>query len=211
MCGRYYTEVDREEMQNIINAVNRVMAGREELEKMKTGEIYPTNIAPVYINTHNGAMPTLMQWGFPGFLKPGSKATKPPAIINARSETIAEKPSFFRYLHQRCLVPANAYFEWASNETGSDGKKPKYQFHPADDAFSLFWMAGIYREVDYATVPVFTILTMDASASVMPIHDRMPVILGGKDARRAWMQGENDLKGLFGDAAVREIVYQPAV
>ena len=70
-------------------------------------------------------------------------------------------------------------------------------------------MAGIYRGVKDCNVPVFTVLTMDASDSVAPIHDRMPVILGQKDARRAWMHGEQDLAGLFGDAAVRNIAYEP--
>lgn len=205
MCGRYYTDVDREEMQNIINAVNRVMADRPELSEMKTGEIFPTNIAPVYINTVGGAEPALMRWGFPGFPKPGSKA-KPPVIINARSETITEKPSFSRYLHQRCLVPANLYFEWAQNIKTQDGKKLKFAFQPA---LSLFWMAAIYRHMEEAGIPVFTILTKDASASVAPIHNRMPVILSSKEARLAWMHGENDLKGLFRDAALQEIVYRP--
>lgn len=210
MCGRYYTEVDREEMQNIINAVNRALAGQEALSQMKTGEIFPTNIAPVYVNTPDGAAPTLMQWGFPGFPKPGSSA-KPPVIINARSESIFEKPSFRRYLHQRCLVPANMYFEWATNTSAADKKKVKYAFRPQDGSFSLFWMAAIYRQAEGCGVPVFTILTMNASASVAPIHNRIPVILGTKEARRAWMGGEQDLDGLFQAGAVGEIACEPAV
>ena len=209
MCGRYYTEVDREEMEKIIVAVNRALSGREELNKMKTGEIFPTDIVPVYSNMVEGVSPTLMKWGFPGFVKPGSKA-KPSVIINARFETIAEKPSFSKYLHQRCLVPANMYFEWAANVETADKKKPKYIFQPKDEAFSLFWMAAIYRKVADATVPVFTILTMEASASVAPIHNRMPVILGSREARHAWMKGEKDVQDLIRHAAVRDIIFSPA-
>ena len=210
MCGRYYNEVDREEMEKIIVEVNRALADRGETQTVKSGEICPTDTVPVYASTIDGISPTAMKWGFPGFTKPGSRA-KPPVIINARSETIAEKPSFSRYLHQRCLVPATAYFEWAAKVETADKKKPKYIFQPEDESFSLFWMAAIYREVADATVPVFTILTMDASASVAPIHNRMPVILGNREARHAWMKGEKDVEGLIRHGAVLNIVYRPAV
>lgn len=206
MCGRFYTNIEKEEIQRIIDAVNRAIVDRAIREQMKTGEVFPTNIAPVYVNSDNGAAPALMKWGFPGFLPKGSNAKSAPPIINARSESVAEKPSFSRYLNQRCLVPANSYFEWA--KTG-DKKKPKFSFHPVDDALGTFWMAAIYRQIENSEVPVFTILTMDASESVMPIHDRMPVILGSKEARRAWMSGERDLKGLFAHEAVRDVAYEP--
>ena len=209
MCGRYYTEVDREEMEKIIIAVNRVLADRGETQMVKSGEICPTDIAPVYASTANGISPAAMKWGFPGFAKPGSKA-KPPVIINARSETIAEKPSFSRYLHQRCLVPATAYFEWAANVETVNKKKPKYIFQPEDEELSLFWMAAIYREVADAMVPVFTILTMDASDSVAPIHNRMPVIFRNREIRYAWMNGEKDVQGLIRNGTVRDIVYRLA-
>ena len=205
MCGRFYTNVEKEEIQKIIDAVNRAIVEREQKEKMKTGEIAPTDITPVFINS-SGAAPALMKWGFPGYLPPGSKAKTAPVIINARSETVLEKPTFRQYLSQRCLVPANSYFEWA-NVGVKD--KPKFEFRPVDASLETFWMAAIYRRVADSDVPVFTILTMAASESVAPIHDRMPVILGRKDARRAWMQGEQDLVGLFRDAAVRDVVYEP--
>lgn len=206
MCGRFYTNIEKEEMQKIIDAVNRAIIDRETKEKMHTGEIRPTDITPIYVNSPSGATPTLMKWGFPGFIPRDSKAKVAPPIINARSETIMEKPSFSRFVNQRCLVPANSYFEWAN--TGAK-KKPKFEFHPVDDELDTFWMAAIYRSTDSDPVPVFTIITMDASDSVSPIHDRMPVILGSKLARRAWMQGEKDILGLFRETAVRDIAYKP--
>ena len=114
---------------------------------------------------------------------------------------------FQDYVHrQRCLVPANAYYEWPN--TGAK-KKPKFEFQPVDESQDTFWMAGIYRQVEEGTLPVFTVMTMDASESVAPLHDRMPVILPSKEARRIWMSGERDFLGLFRDTAVRDIRYRP--
>ena len=194
-------------MQRIVDAVNRAIADRNLQEQVHTGEIAPTNNTPVFVNTEGGAAPTLMKWGFPGYLPRDSKAKQPPVLINARSETAAEKPTFSDYIYrQRCLVPANAYYEWP--DTGAK-KKPKFEFQPVDESFGTFWMAAIYRQVAEGTLPVFTILTMEPSESVAPLHNRMPVILGSKDARRIWMSGERDFLGLFRDTAVRDIRYRP--
>lgn len=209
MCGRYVVDVDREEMQKIVDAVNRALVGREEQKKVKVGEIYPTDIAPVCANTFKGITMTAMRWGFPGFPKAGSTA-KPTVVINARSETVSQKPMFSTYLHQRCLVPANGYFEWVQNANLVSGKKTKYAFAPKENQ-SLFWMAGIYREIADAPVPVFTILTIDASESVAPIHNRMPVIFATRESQRAWLKGDNDWAELIRSAAFTDIFFQPAM
>ena len=207
MCGRFLQDIDKEEMRKIVDAVNRAIAARSLEEQAHTGEIAPTNNAAVFINTERGAAPTLMKWGFPGYLPPGSKAKQTPVIINARSETAAEKPTFRDYIYrQRCLVPANLYYEWP--DTGTK-KKPKFEFQPVDESLGIFWMAAIYRKVADNTLPVFTILTMEPSESVAPLHNRMPVILGNKEARRIWMSGERDFLGLFRDTVVRDIRHRP--
>ncbi len=191
MCGRYYTEIDREEMQRIVDAVNRNLAGRPELAEMKTGEIFPTNKAPVYVlaPSGNGPAVTLMQWGFPGY--PKSPGAKPPPIINARSETVTSLSMFRDHIGHRCLVPATSYIEWC----GEGKPKPKFEFRPSDG--SLLYMAGIWRQVEGLSLPVYTILTMPPSDSVKPIHDRMPVIVSTREARQAWLAGE---------AGVQEVV-----
>lgn len=204
MCGRFYTNMEREEIARVNEAVRRAIRDREIMERVKTGEIKPTDVTAVYAALPDGIAPAPMQWGFPGYAKPGSKA-KPPVVINARSETVLDKPMFAQYVQKRCLVPANLYFEWV-NLGGK--KKQKNAFRPVDASMETFWMAAIFREVE-AGVPVFTILTMAASESVAPVHDRMPVILGRREARRAWMGGERDLRGLIEAEAVREIAHEP--
>ena len=207
MCNRFYTNIEKEEIQQIIAAVNRAILEMDQKEQVHTGEIAPTNNTPVYVNAGSGAAPALMKWGFPGYLPDGSKAKTTPVIINARSETAAEKPAFRDYIYrQRCLVPANLYYEWP--DTG-EKKKPKFAFQPVDASLGTFWMAAIFRQVEVNTLPVFTILTMDASESVAPLHNRMPVILASKEARRSWMGGERDFLGLFHDMAVRDMRHRP--
>jgi putative SOS response-associated peptidase YedK len=196
-------------MEKIVIAVNRALVGRTEEVKVKAGEIYPTDIAPVCANTADGIVMTAMKWGFPGFPKPGSKA-KPPVIINARSETVSQKPTFSKYLSQRCLVPASRYFEWVQNVKTSDGKKPKYEFTPKDNEMLLFWMAAIYRQVEGEGLPVFTILTKEASASVAPIHNRMPIIWRDREAQIAWVKGNGNIEELIHEGSVKEIEYQAA-
>ena len=61
-----------------------------------------------------------------------------------------------------------------------------------------------------ASVPVFMISTMDASESVAPIHNRMSVVLGSREARHAWLQGEKDVQGLIERTAVRRVVWRLA-
>ncbi len=100
-------------------------------------------------------------------------------LINARSETVAEKPSFkeaFRL--RRCLIPADGFYEWARTETGT--KQPFY-FRMKDEqpfAFAGLWERwGEGRE----TIESCTILTTAANELLSPVHDRMPVIVAPKD------------------------------
>ena len=95
-------------------------------------------------------------------------------LINARAETLTEKPSFRKaYQQRRCLIPATGFFEWQSTETG------KHPYHIHQLASALFAFAGLweYWEHQQETVYSCTIITTAANAKIAPIHDRMPVII----------------------------------
>ena len=95
-------------------------------------------------------------------------------LINARSETVAEKPSFrSAFLKRRCLIPATGFFEWAQTEQG------KQAYHITRPAQELFAFAGLWEhwEQDGDTVYSCTIITTPANQLMLPIHSRMPVIL----------------------------------
>jgi putative SOS response-associated peptidase YedK len=95
-------------------------------------------------------------------------------LINARSETVAEKPSFrSAFKHRRCLIPASGYFEWAKTENG------KQAYHITRPDQQVFAFAGLWEHWEQCgeTVCSCTIITTAANEKVQAIHSRMPVIL----------------------------------
>ena len=162
MCGRYYIpdEDSAAELKEIIDQINRRHKARPVL---KTGEIAPSDTAPVLANNRSLAVtPFAMKWGY--------TMSNGKLVFNARSETASEKPLFRDGMTQRrCLVPAAHYFEWEKRGR----EKIKYAIKSAD--VSVLYMAGIYRIEN--GIPVFSILTREPASSISFIHDRMPVIL----------------------------------
>ena len=161
MCQRYYIEPEDPKLISIIEPIK---------PSVKTGEIFPTDIAAVIANNRAlNARPFAMRWGF---AQNGRKA-----VFNARSETAGVKPMFSNsFLNRRCLVPASRFFEWKSD----CGHKTKYAIWLKDD--SMLFMAGLYRLA--GDKPEFVILTRE---SLLPeIHDRMPVIIPSQLAER-WL------------------------
>jgi len=116
---------------------------------------------------------------------------KDPAIgnrmINARAETVAEKPSYRQsFSRRRCLVLANGFYEWRKNETG----KTPYFISRADG--QPFGMAGLWDEWakgDGAPLRTCTVITTVANEFMRSMHDRMPVIMGGNEAM-GWLNTE---------------------
>lgn len=149
------------EIMQVIEEINR-----KKLKKHTGKDVVPTDYAPVI--TQQGI--TAMQWGF---TLPDRKVP----IINARSETAADKPLFSSSVqYRRCLLPASGYYEW-------DQQRNKYTIGHGKP----FYMAGIFRpEDDHITR--FCIMTQTPAPALTHIHDRMPVILQ-RDAAKAWLNG----------------------
>ncbi|MEX0611319.1 MAG: SOS response-associated peptidase [Pirellulales bacterium] len=124
----------------------------------------------------------LLRWGLiPSWSKAG--ATGPP-MINARAETLAEKPAFRTALRcRRCLIPADGFYEWRQAASGGRGKKQPYYIHRAD--YGPFAFAGLWESWTAAdggpTIESCTIVTTDANAALCELHDRMPVVLAAND------------------------------
>lgn len=137
------------------------------------GEVFPGDRVPVLCLSRAGNLrPFAMDWGYT--LGDGKK------LINARSETAAEKPMFRESMRlRRCLMPMSAYFEW---ERRGDGKR-KFRIAPAEGG--AFYLAGLYRFE--GARPVCTVLTRPAAPEIGFIHERMPVLLSG-DARAEWIR-----------------------
>lgn len=167
MCGRYtfFTDKELQEVDEILEQISNDI----KREKMKTGEIFPTNVAPVFLQEKDIVIPRLMIWGFPNFRNKG-------VIINARSETAREKRMFGASLEKRrCIIPSTGFYEW-------DAEKRKYLFNMPDS--QMLYMAGLYSQFDGENR--FVILTAEANRSMAGVHNRMPVIIP-KDRINDWI------------------------
>ncbi len=116
-------------------------------------------------------------------------------MINARAEGVATKNAFrSAFARRRCLVPADGFFEWRKSATDTKRKQP-YLIHRADG--EQLAMAGLWERwrdpalEDGPLLHSLTIVTTDANNFMMPIHDRMPVMLP-PDAWDEWLDPEND-------------------
>lgn len=141
---------------------------------------------PIIIRSNKKCTWSLAKWGLIPEQKEGNAIPHP---INARIETVREKPIFQNSVQQRrCLIPADGYFEWQKLETQ---KYPHFHFLNKQDTFA---MAGIWNETKKGdqTARSFTILTHSASPNLLHIHHRMPVILQPKDWT-AWLASQTDL------------------
>ncbi|NMA36874.1 MAG: SOS response-associated peptidase [Papillibacter sp.] len=184
MCGRYQAawDIERPELEKI----GEIIRNKYPEEELKYGEIYPADRAPVLIYKSKAQDPIvsdrapvltgeaaaasdkaevcLMRWGF----KLSDKT-----IINARSETAAQKPLFKKSLMlRRCVIITTGFYEWSHNPEDKKDKK-KFLFRLPDTP--VLYLAGFYEFRDGEER--YIIMTTRANASVSDIHDRMPVIV----------------------------------
>jgi putative SOS response-associated peptidase YedK len=174
-------------------------------------EHFPIDVADVQVTPNYNVAPTQeilavarhesknhllkFHWGLvPFWAKDLSTGTR---LINARSETVATKPSFRNaFKKRRCLIPSNGFYEWK----GSKGQKqPMFLTLPDGNPFAFAGLWEIWDNKGKEQTPYrsCTLLTREASESVLPIHHRMPVILKPK-AFDTWLNPENqDTKSLL--------------
>jgi putative SOS response-associated peptidase YedK len=180
MCGRY--SVIR--LAQIVEIIHNVT-----IKVDLSVEVARWNVAPgqdVLIITHRNT-PTLekARWG----LVP-SWATDPTIgnkMINARAETLREKPAFRNaYQSRRCALPADGFYEWRKNPDGT--KTPMYiQLKSRESfAFAGIWESWISPEGEEITT--CSVITTQPNSLMAPIHNRMPVILP-REKVRAWLDG----------------------
>ncbi|MDP2620581.1 MAG: SOS response-associated peptidase, partial [Hyphomicrobiales bacterium] len=126
-------------------------------------------------------------------------------MINARAETVAEKPSFRNALaKRRCLIVADGFFEWQKQPKGP--KQPYYITAKDDEPFAFAGLWERWAATGKEPVQSCTIVTTEANAALKPIHDRMPVMLS-PDRFEAWL----DVDGWPSERAVELLKPFPAV
>jgi putative SOS response-associated peptidase YedK len=150
--------------------------------------------------------PDMMRWGLvPSWSKDPKSG---PPLINARSESLAEKPTFRVALRQRrCLIPADGFYEW--QKVGAP--KQPYYIHRSDG--EPFAFAGLWEQWDRGPIiESCTIVTTAANSRLRQLHDRMPVILTPQDYA-AWLNPDTDdpklLAHLLAPAPDDEVAFQP--
>ena len=191
MCGRYSLATP-----SPADVRARFLIG-EEVEVRRRFNVAPGDTVLAVTTDREGApRGDLLRWGLvPSWAKTPGTGLK---MINARVETVAERPAFRRSLERfRCLVIADGFYEWQR----ADGAAPKQAFHitrAGGDAFAFAALWSIWHPRRSAptapserpdsepseTLRTCTILTRAANSAVAPLHDRMPIILpaGGEQA-----------------------------
>lgn len=173
--------------------------------------IAPTQLVGTVVQTqlHPERQFRVMRWGLvPSWAKDPAIGNR---LINARAETVAEKPSFRTALrYRRCLIVADGFYEWQREGR----KKQPYYFQL--EAHQPFGFAGLWEQWESKTtgeiLETCTILTTEANDILRPIHDRMPVILP-PDAYERWLDPDlnraTDLLPLLQPYAAAEMVAYP--
>ena len=178
MCGRYTITKQKKDVENQFD-----VKIDEYIYKINYNAA-PTQILPVITNDQLNKV-NFFKWGLvPYWAKNQNIGNK---MINARIETITEKPAYKQAIHKRrCIIIADGYYEWMET---SRGKKP---YHITMNKNQLFAFAGIWeswKNNQGEIVKTFSIITQDAYNEIAHIHHRMPVKLNPKE-KLFWLNAE---------------------
>ena len=176
MCGRYQLGLEGK---------NKLFGYRFDVDETQI-----SNLSDNYNITPDSVMPTIvrqspnqlvmMKWGLiPNWSKDGKSL-----VINARSETIAEKPMFKSLLNKRrCLIPTTGFYEWQKTKTD---KIPFFIGLKNKDFFSFAGLYDVWKNHNGEEIKTYVIITCQPNNMMAPIHNRMPVIFS-KDEENIWL------------------------
>lgn len=145
-----------------------------------------TDIAAILAHGE-GRVLRLLHWGLvPHWAKDRSMGNK---LINARGETVAEKPAFrSSFRRHRCLIPATGFYEW---QVTAQGKQPWYVSFKSGEPMAFAGLYDTWHAPEGGALQTACIVTIGANALMQPIHDRMPVIVA-RDNWNDWLSGPPD-------------------
>jgi len=190
MCGRYafYDPKEIFEIRMILEDIAAVF-GSDTVNRIKQGDVYPSETAAVLAQSASGFRPYPMEWGY---MMRGSSRR----IINARAETLTEKPMFAGSLSaQKCAIPCTGFYEWQKIGTQSI----KHLVRLKDVSF--FYLGGLYNQFSLPGgkhAVRFVIITTPANAEMQAIHPRMPLMIP-PDAKETWLTQKHDLPALLAE------------
>lgn len=193
MCGRYHITRPLEAVAEVFDAIIPDEIRDAAADQLPRYNIAPTQMVPIIRieveGPNRGArILDFAHWGLvPSWAKDTSIAAR---MINARVETVAEKPSYRgAFRHRRCLIPTCGFYEWKTvkPEAGKAYKQP-YRVHFSDQRMMV--TAGLFevwQAADGSALGTCSMLTIAASQAMSPLHPRMPVVLDTEDEWDAWL------------------------
>lgn len=186
MCGRYVINADPNQLQQAFELTTVPQFAPRF-------NIAPTQTAPVITND-SPREAVMYRWGLiPSWAKDASLGGK---MINARSESVEEKPAFrTAFKRRRCIVPMTGFYEWRKLDDNS--KQPLYIYRKDSPFMGVAGLWEVWKEPETGEeIRTYTILTTSANPFMQQFHDRMPVILKPEDYERWLMTGEKESSSL---------------
>lgn len=175
MCGRYTLTVDEAVVLERFDLQSSLAQHRPRFN------IAPTQIAPVVLNETPRQL-SVARWGLiPGWAKDAGIGAR---LINARAETLPEKPAFrAAFKRRRCLVVADGFYEWRKDGAT---RTPLFIRLKSGEPFALAGLWDVWQPPEGEPARSFTVITTEPNELVATIHNRMPAILT-REAERAWL------------------------
>ena len=179
MCGRFQLSVKGRQISERFN-----IEVFDEFYKPNYN-CAPSQQLPVITNQEPGQL-SFLRWGLVPFWAKDPKIGY--KMINTRAESITEKPSFkSAFKKQRCLIPANGFFEWKKDEN----KTPYRIFLKSESIFSMAGIWETWKDAEGRPLNTFSIVTTTPNQLMENIHNRMPVILP-VEMEKVWLSENNE-------------------
>jgi len=192
MCGRY----------TITPTLSQLLAGLD-LDAVQVPEssepvverfnVAPTQPVLAFTSGEDGPRAKVLRWGLIPYWSKDPK--KEPLRINARMESLTERPAFRELVgdaRSRCLVPADGWYEWLKAEDPKQPRQPVHFALPGRRPFAFAGLRSAWRSPDGERIGSCTIITGPANRVGGGVHDRMPVVLPGPEERAAWLDPSLD-------------------
>ncbi|MEN6327483.1 MAG: SOS response-associated peptidase [Syntrophomonas sp.] len=179
MCGRYTLTVDKDQLSEHFGCPVIVPDYRPRYNAA------PSQLMPVVWDERGQTNLTMMKWGLvPHWAKDPALGNK---LINARAETLAEKPAFRdSFQRRRCIIPADGYYEWMKL---GQIKQPMRIVLKSQEPFGMAGLWDRWTDAEGHVLSSFTVITTAAAGPVRHIHNRMPLILNRAD-EADWLHSE---------------------
>lgn len=203
MCGRFATTYTGEAIAELFN-LPQVPQLPPRYNIAPSQSVGAVRVSP----GNNGRELTLLKWGLiPSWAEDSAIGNR---MINARADTLSEKPSFRNaFKRRRCLVPASGYYEWRKS---TEGKQPVYIRMKEERPFAMAGLWESWQPSGGSEIQSCTVITTESNELLKPVHHRMPVIVADRDFEH-WLdpdiQGQETLESILQPYPSDKMTFHP--